>query len=139
MTTTAQPRVLPGVPSGGEFTAVGHSDQVAALRYPLSAHEQAFIGLMSDTLDHHGESTAARGAVLYSLISGDFGSDTGGVSALLEDDRYVRLAVDRFVVNESDAPGTHPADQTGQMLGRYLIDLRNEDESDAEDALEESE
>lgn len=31
MTTTAQPRVLPGVPSGGEFTAVGHSDAVPSL------------------------------------------------------------------------------------------------------------
>jgi len=31
MTTTAQPRVLPGVPSGGEFTAVGHSDNVPSL------------------------------------------------------------------------------------------------------------
>jgi hypothetical protein len=31
MTTTAQPRVQPGVPSGGEFTAVGHSDTVPSL------------------------------------------------------------------------------------------------------------
>lgn len=139
MTTTAQPRVQPGVPSGGEFTAVGHSDQVAALRYPISTHEQAFISLMSDSLDHHGESTAARGAVLDSLISGDFGDDTGAVSALLEDDRYVRLAVDRFVVNENTAPGTHPADQTGQMLGRYLVDLCNEDVADSEAGLEWSE
>lgn len=139
MTTTAQPRVHPGVPSGGEFTAVGHSDQVPSLRYPISTHEQAFIGLMSDTLDHHGESTAARGAVLDSLISGDFGEDTGQVSALLQDDHYVRLAVDRFVVNESTAPGTHPADQTGQMLGRYLVDLCDEDIQDAEAGLECSE
>lgn len=49
---------------------------------------------------------------------------------------YVRLAVDRFVVNESAAPGTHLPDQTGQILGRYLIDLRNEDASDTENALE---
>lgn len=31
MTTTAQPRVKPGVPAGGEFTAVGHSDSVPSL------------------------------------------------------------------------------------------------------------
>lgn len=31
MTTSSQPRVQPGVPAGGEFTAVGHSDQVSAL------------------------------------------------------------------------------------------------------------
>lgn len=39
------------------------------------------------------------------------------------------------VVNESEAPGTHLPDQTGQMLGRYLIDLRNEDLDDAEGGL----
>ncbi|HEX9086142.1 MAG TPA: hypothetical protein VF867_01285 [Arthrobacter sp.] len=139
MTTTAQPRVSPGVPSGGEFTAVGHSDQVPALHYPINAHEQAFIGLMSDTLDADGEAKVCRDAVVHSLISGDFGDDTEQVSALLEDDRLVRLAVDRFVVNESTAPGTHPADQTGQMLGRYLVDLCNEDLADAEAGLEWSE
>jgi hypothetical protein len=136
MTTTAQPRVQPGVPTGGEFTAFGHSENVPSLGGPITVHEQAFVGLMSDTLDSHGEATACRDAVVHSLISGDFGADTEQVSALLEDDRLVRQAVDRFVVNEIGAPGTHAPDLTGQMLGRYLIDLRNEDLVDAEAGLE---
>lgn len=139
MTTTAQPRIAPGVPAGGEFTAFGHSDSVPSLGGRITVQEEAFVGLMADTLDTHAEAKACRDAVVNSLIAGDFGADTGQVSALLEDDRLVRLAVDRFVVNESDAPGTHAPDQTGQMLGRYLVDLCNEDIADAEAAREASE
>ena len=131
MTTTAQPRVHAGVPAGGEFTAFGHSDSVPSLGGPITVDEQAFVGLMADSLDTHAEAKACRDAVIHSLVAGDFGDDTEQISALLEDDRYVRLAVDRFVVNESDAPGTHAPDKTGQMLGRYLVDLANEDAADA--------
>lgn len=136
MTTTAQPRIAPGVPAGGEFTAFGHSDSVPSLGGPITVDEQAFVGLMSDTLDTHAEAKACRDSVVHSLIAGDFGEDTEQISALLEDDRLVRLAVDRFVVNESTAPGTHAPEQTGQMLGRYLVDLCNEDIADTEAAKE---
>lgn len=130
-TTTAQPRIAPGVPAGGEFTAFGHSDNVPALHVPLNVHEQVHLDLMSDSLDPRGETRACRDAVVRSLIGGDFGEDTEQVSALLEDERLVRLAVDRYVVNETTAPGTHSPDQSGQMLGRYLIELTNEDEETA--------
>jgi hypothetical protein len=139
VTTTAQPRIAPGVPAGGEFTAYGHSDVVASLGGPLTVHERTYLGLMGDTLDSYGEAKACRDAVVKSLVAGDFGADTEQVSALVSDDRYVRLAVDRFVVNESDAPGTHMPDQTGQLLGRYLVELRSEDIADADAALEASE
>lgn len=139
MTVTAQPRVQPGVPTGGEFTAYGHSENVPSLGGPITVDERAYVGLMGDALDSHGEAKACRDAVVHSLIAGDFGADTEQVSALLEDDRLVRLAVDRFVVNESDAPGTHPPEKTGQMLGRYLVDLCNEDIADAEAAQESDE
>lgn len=131
MTTTAQPRIAPGVPSGGEFTSFGHSDNVPALFTPLNVHEQTHLGLMSDSLDSRSEVQACRDAVVRSLIGGDFGSDTEQVSALLEDERLVRLAVDRYVVNETQAPGTHNPDQSGQVLGRYLIEMANEDEETA--------
>lgn len=139
MTVTAQPRVQPGVPTGGEFTAFGHSENVPSLSGPITVQEKAFVDLMADTLDTHAEAKACRDAVIHSLVAGDFGEDTEQVSALLEDDRLVRQAVDRFVVNESQAPGTHAPDQTGQMLGRYLVDLCNEDIADAEAAREGSE
>jgi hypothetical protein len=139
VTTTAQPRVQPGVPTGGEFTAFGHSENVPSLGGPITVQEQTYVSLMADTLDHHAEAKACRDAVVHSLIAGDFGSDTGQVSALLEEDRLVRLAVDRFVVNEGNAPGTHAPEQTGQMLGRYLVDLCNEDIADADSGLEWSE
>lgn len=131
MTTTAQPRIAPGVPSGGEFTAFGHSDNVPALYTPLTVQEQTHLGLMSDSLDPHAEARACRDAVIRSLIGGDFGDDTEQVSALLEDGRLIRLAVDRYVTNEAAAPGTHNPDQSGQALGRYLIDLCKEDEETA--------
>ncbi|HEX9086144.1 MAG TPA: hypothetical protein VF867_01295 [Arthrobacter sp.] len=35
-TNSTQSRVLPGVPSGGEFTAVGHSDNVQPLEAPVT-------------------------------------------------------------------------------------------------------
>lgn len=139
MTTTAQPRIAPGVPSGGEFTAYGHSDAVPSLGGPITVQEETFIGLMADTLDTHAEAKACRDAVGHSLRAGDFGEDSEQVSALLHDDHYVRQAVDRFVVNESQAPGTHAPDETGRMLGRYLVELCNEDIADAEAALGASE
>lgn len=53
MTNTAQARVLPGVHSGGEFTAVGHSDNVPALGAPSAPAQSAaeiFAGL--DDIDN---------------------------------------------------------------------------------------
>lgn len=136
MTTTAQPRIAPGVPAGGEFTAFSHSDAVPSLSGQITVAEQTFVDLMGDSLNVQGEAKSCRDAVIHSLIAGDFGEDTEQVSALLEDDRLVRLAVDRFVTNESEAPGTHAPEQTGQMLGRYIVDLCNEDLADAEAAKE---
>jgi hypothetical protein len=48
MTNNAQARVAPGVPSGGEFTAVGHSDNVPALDSwtpPAQSTAEIFAGL----------------------------------------------------------------------------------------------
>ena len=71
MTNTAQSRVLAGVRSGCEFAATAHSEKVPSLGGPITAREQAFVGLMSDTLDGHGEAKACRDAVVHSLISGE--------------------------------------------------------------------
>jgi len=47
MTTTSQSRVLPGVPSGGEFSATAHSDTVVSLGQPAvtTAHRAALAVL----------------------------------------------------------------------------------------------
>lgn len=47
-TNSAQARVAPGIPSGGEFTAVGHSDNVPSLGGPAAPAQSAaelFAGL----------------------------------------------------------------------------------------------
>ena len=136
MTTTAipQPRV-----KTGQYTFAEHAEGTPVLNAPITSHERAFVDLVGDQLSPDGEAEAARGAIADAAIAGDFGEDVLTVRDLAQDDRLVRLAVDRFVVRETDAPGSHNPDQTGQMLGQYLIELRNEDLEDAEAGLEWSE
>ncbi|QOD06116.1 hypothetical protein [Pseudarthrobacter sp. BIM B-2242] len=46
-----QARVKPGVPAGGEFTAVGHSDAVPALTPPLANPATVFAGAVGTAKD----------------------------------------------------------------------------------------
>lgn len=136
MTTTAvpQPRI-----KTGQYTFAEHSEGTPVLAAPMTSHERAFVGLVGDQLSPDAEATAAREAVADAAVAGDFGEAVLDVRDLAQDDRLVRLAVDRFVVGETNAPGSHNPDQTGWMLGKYLIELRDEDLVDAEAGLEYSE
>jgi hypothetical protein len=136
MTTTAtpQPRV-----KTGQYTFAEHSEGTPVLPAPMTSHEHAFVNLVGDGLSPAGEAEAARSAIADAAIAGDFGDAVLDVRSLAEDDRLVRLAVDRFVVRETDTPGSHNPDQTGWMLGRYLIELRDEDIEDSVAGLEWSE
>ena len=63
MTTSAQPRVQPGVPSGGEFTAFGHSDSFPTLRptAPMG------LTIMEDTSWMNAEQSATHMKALQRL------------------------------------------------------------------------
>ena len=136
MTTTAvpQPRI-----KSGQYTFAEHSEGTPVLDAPTASHEGAFTELLGDQLSPAGEAETARRAIADAAIAGDFGEAVLDVQDLAQDDRLVRLAVDRFVVSESAAPGSHNPGQTGWMLGQYLIELRDEDLVDAEAGLEWSE
>lgn len=136
MTTTAvpQPRI-----KTGQYTFAEHSEGTPVLNAPTTSHERAFADLTGDRLSPAGEAEAAREFIADAAIAGDFGESVLDVRQLAQDDRLVRLAIDRLVVSEADAPGTHNPDQTGWMLGQYLIELRDEDLVDAEAGLEWSE
>ncbi|WP_324642437.1 hypothetical protein [Pseudarthrobacter sp. LT1] len=60
MTNTAQSSIWWASCSGFEFAATAHSEKVSSLGGPITAREQAFVGLMSDTLNGRGEAKACR-------------------------------------------------------------------------------
>lgn len=147
---TRQPK---GIPVGGQFAATAHAEPsaVLAVNHPFeglvdelletlerdrralraSSHAVAHESIISDVLTTNEEQRVARSAVQEALISGDFGADTAKVRDLVRDDRLVRQAVDRYVVTESQEPGSYRPEEAGHRLGRILIDLQNEDIEDA--------
>lgn len=63
------------------------------------------MDLLDDRLNPSEEAAAARAAIHEARVSGDLGGDGVAVRELAEDHRLVRLAVDRYVVTESQEPG----------------------------------
>jgi hypothetical protein len=135
--TTITARQPKGIPVGGQFAATAHAEPAASLHQPLSVHERTHVELLGDQLNTHEEARAAREAVTESLIAGQFGGDSLAVRDLAEDDRLVRLAVDRYVTTEHNEPGVWKPEDAGYRLGRLLIDLQNEDIEDGVYALKE--
>lgn len=145
-----QPR---GITVGGQFAATAHAEPATVLTVEKPAgplvedllasfvsakaardadvHRKAHDSIVADSLTPVEEAQVARAAIRYSLISGDFGADTLRVKDLAKDDRLVRLAVDRYVVTESQEPGVFPGHDAGHRLGRILVDLQEEDIEDA--------
>lgn len=117
-----QPRI-----KTGQYTFVEHREGTPELHAPVSRQELAFVNIVGDNLTPEGEATAARGAIAEAAADGAFGDDVLVVHDLAADDRLVRLAVDRFVVNEFEDHGSQHPDQTGKLLGQYLIDIHEED------------
>ncbi|MDQ5862672.1 MAG: hypothetical protein M3536_10475 [Actinomycetota bacterium] len=70
------------------------------------------------------------------MTAGDFDADAITVLDLAYGDRLVRLAVDRYVVTETQEPGAFRPKDIGHRLGQQLIDLHNEDLEDAANARE---
>lgn len=133
--TTITARQPKGIPVGGQFAATAHAEPSAALHQPLSVHERTHIELLGDQLNTHEEARAAREAISESLVAGQFGEDSLAVRDLAEDDRLVRLAVDRYVTTEHNEPGAFKPEDAGYRLGRLLVDLQNEDIEDGVYAL----
>lgn len=131
ITATPQPRV-----KTGQYTFAEHAEGTPVLNAPITSHEQAFVDLVGDTLSPADEAAAARNVIADAAIAGDFREDVTAVRDLTQDDRLVRRAIDRFVVNESQNPGTHEPEKTGEHLGRYLVELLDEDLVDADAGLE---
>ncbi|MET4143772.1 hypothetical protein [Arthrobacter sp. UYCo732] len=139
MTTITAARQPKGIPLGGQFAATTHAEPGAVLAAPRRIHEQAHLDLMGDRLTPEEESSTARAAIHEAMAGGDFGEDGIAVRDLASDDRFVRLAVDRYVVTESQEPGTLRPEDAGYRLGRILLDLQNEDIEDAVYGLERDE
>jgi hypothetical protein len=133
--TTITARQPKGIPVGGQFAATAHAEPAADLHAPLSVHERTHVGLVGDQLNPHEEAQAARDAIYESLTAGHFGGDGLAVRDLADDDRLVRLAVDRYVTTEHNEPGAFQPEDTGYRLGRLLMDLQNEDIEEAVYAL----
>gem|GEM_PF-1228292 len=128
-TITRQPK---GIPVGGQFASTTHAEPDAGLYTPLSIHERTHIDLVGDQLrSSNDEAAAARAAIYDALTAGDFGGDGIRVRDLTDDDRLVRLAVDRYVTTEHNQPGAFRPEGSGHRLGRILIDLQDEDIEDA--------
>jgi len=126
-TITRQPK---GIPVGGQFAPTTHAEPV--LFTPLSVHERTHLDLVGDQLrSSNDEAAAARAAIYDALTAGDFGGDGIRVRDLTDDDRLVRLAVDRYVTTEHNQPGAFRPEVAGHRLGRILIDLQDEDIEDA--------
>ena len=120
-----------GIPVGGQFAATTHAEPAADLHVPPTVHHRTHAGLVGDQLTSHEEAQAARDAIYESMTAGEFGGDALTVRDLADDDRLIRLAVDRYVSTEHNEPGAFQPDDTGHRLGRLLIDLQNEDIEDA--------
>ena len=128
-TITRQPK---GIPVGGQFAPTTHAEPDAVLFTPLSVHERTHLDLVGDQLrSSNDEAAAARAAIYDALTAGDFGGDGIRVRDLTDDDRLVRLAVDRYVTTEHNQPGAFRPEGSGHRLGRILIDLQDEDIEDA--------
>ena len=125
---TRQPK---GIPTGGQFAATAHAEPAARLSSPADIHEQTHLALVTDSLTVNEEARMARDAVAESLTSGDFGTNEQIVRELVDDDRLLRLAIDRYVTTEDSEPGSFQPSATGHQLGTFLLDLQQEDIDDA--------
>lgn len=131
--TARQPR---GIPVGGQFAATTHAEPAAELHSPAGVHARTHEALVGDQLNSTQEAQAARDAIYESLTAGEFGGDAIAVRDLADDDRLVRLAVDRYVTTEHNEPGAFQPEDTGHRLGTLLIELHAEDLEDADNGLE---
>lgn len=128
--TTITARQPKGIPAGGQFAATTHAEPGTVLTAQPSFQAHAHAELLSDRLNHLDEARVARSAIYDALERGEFGDAGVVVRDLRNDDRLIRLAIDRYVVAEHQEPGTADPEATGHRLGQHLIDLQNEDIED---------
>ncbi|MFB9713900.1 hypothetical protein [Arthrobacter methylotrophus] len=133
--TTITARQPKGIPVGGQFAATAHAEPAAVLTTQPSFQAHSHAELLSDRLNPLVEARVARSAIYDALVRGEFGDAGAQVRALRNDDRLVRLAVDRYVVSEHQEPGSADPEVTGHRLGRLLMDLQDEDIEEAVYAL----
>jgi hypothetical protein len=133
--TTITARQPKGIPAGGQFAATTHAEPAAVLTAQPSFQAHAHAELLSDRLNPLDEARVARSVIYDALDRGEFGNAGAVVRDLRNDDRLLRLAIDRYVVAEHQDPGSADPEGAGRRLGEHLIDLQNEDIEDGVYAL----
>ncbi|MBG0738838.1 hypothetical protein IV500_05310 [Paeniglutamicibacter antarcticus] len=137
--TTLTARQPKGIHIGGQFAATTHAEPGTSLSMPVSLHERTHAGLVNDQMNTHEEARSVRDAIYASLVAGDFGTKTTTVRNLADDDRLIRLAIDRYVVTEDNEPGSFRPKDAGHNLGCLLVELQAEDLADEVDEYEDDE